>query len=104
MPVSTLYDTQPWRELRSRLLPGASCSLSGLAGECLGDLHVHHVTPLSEGGEAFPRENELVVLCARHHRLIHAWRRKQEPKRKSCPHNHRYEWARSECERRLNAA
>jgi hypothetical protein len=100
-----LYDTSRWRDLRSRALAqGASCQLSGLAGECLGPLHVHHRQPVSEGGSPFPRENELDVLCARHHRLVHAWRRKQEPQRKRCPHNHRYEWARQECERRLNAA
>lgn len=101
--MSQLYDTHPWRELRSRLLPGASCSLSGLAGECLGPLHVHHVTPVSDGGDPFPSENELVVLCARHHRLVHAWLRKQEPQRKRCPHKHRTRESREQCERRLNS-
>lgn len=103
MPVSTLYGTTRWRKYRSGVLSTDSeCALAHLAGDCLGALHVHHNPPLDEGGEPFPRENERVVLCARHHRLVHAWRRKKEPKRRTCPHNHRYDWARRECERRLN--
>lgn len=108
MPMSTLYDTQPWRDYRSRVLTDdASCAFEHLAGGCQGDLHVHHVTPLAEGGEAFPRENGVIVLCAAHHAWLHAWRRRKEEREKRwkrCPHQHRTRESREQCERRLNAA
>lgn len=104
--MGILYDTQPWRDYRSRVLSAdAECALAHLAGGCQGALHVHHVKPLAEGGPEFPCENGTAVLCARHHALVHAWRKKTDspPRRKRCSHNHRYDWARRECERKLNS-
>src|SRR5688572_3656651 len=101
--MSTLYESKPWREYRSRILSvDAECALAHLTGGCRGTLHVHHIEPIAEGGPEFPRENGVAVLCARHHSLVHSWRKRQEPQRKRCPHNHPYAWARLACEAKLN--
>jgi len=108
MPMSTLYDTKPWRDYRSHVLADdAECAFAHLAGNCRGALQLHHVDPLSEGGPAFPDEGGLVVLCAAHHAWLHAWRRRKaqnEREWKRCPHHHRTRESREQCERRLNAA
>ncbi len=103
--MPTLYETKPWREHRARVLARDSeCYLAGVAGECRGALHVHHVDPLSEGGPAFPDDVGLVVLCARHHTPVHDWRQRKEKTWKRCPHHHRTHEARQQCEARLNKA
>ena len=102
--MSLLYDTKPWREFRESVLDAnAECALAHLAGNCRGPLNLHHVDPLAEGGPAFPDEGGVAVLCARHHRLVHVWRSKDEKTRwKRCPHQHRTPESREQCERRLN--
>jgi hypothetical protein len=105
MPMSTLYDTKPWRDYRSHVLADdAECAFAHLAGNCRGVLQLHHVDPLAEGGPAFPDDGGLVVLCAAHHAWLHAWRRRKEKQWKRCPHSHRSRESREQCERRLNAA
>lgn len=103
--MATLYGTHRWRNYRSLVLADdAECAFARLAGNCRGALHVHHIHPVSQGGPEIPDEDGVVVLCNRHHALLHSWIRRQEPQYKTCPHNHRYAWAREQCERRLNAA
>ncbi len=101
--MSTVYDTQPWRDFRSRVRD-ADCALAHLVGGCEGPLHVHHVQPMAEGGPVFPTEDGVATLCARHHALVHSWRKRQEPRWKRCPHHHRTAESRRLCEERLNAA
>jgi hypothetical protein len=102
--MANLYDSHAWRKYRSSVLAeDAECAFAHLAGECQGALGVHHVKPLSEGGDPFPRDKDgVAILCARHHTLLHHWRKKQAPQWRRCTHNHRYAWAREECEARLN--
>lgn len=101
--MPNLYDTQSWRNYRSRVLTDdADCAFAHLAGGCEGALHVHHVHPVSEGGPAFPNRNGVVVLCATHHAMLHAWRRRKRTLWKRCPHRHRSADARRQCEMRLN--
>ena len=99
----SVYNAQHWRDL-----PRDYCSvdwlLSGAAGPCKGLIHHHHVDPTDPGSRT-------IQVCNAHHQKIHAvlrglraldeydsrpWRR--------CTHNHPYDHARRECERRLNAA
>lgn len=70
--------------------------------ECSGPVHLHHVHPLSAGGDAFGRT---VEVCRRHHPMLEALARRVygEPEWKTCPHQHRTREAREACERRLNA-
>lgn len=92
------YSTSAWRNLPR----DGDCELAALlGGECRGRLSLHHLTPLSEGGEAFP--DRLVLCCASHHRRLHAARERAEPKRRLCTHRHFYPGSREACERRLNA-
>ena len=100
----TLYDTRHWRKFRESVRADETeCALSVLAGPCQGDLHVHHIKPLAEGGELFPTEDGVAVLCARHHRMLHGFLNRQRDW-KTCPHTHRSREAREQCERRLNSA
>lgn len=102
--ATTLYDTSRWRAYRSRVLADdAECAFARIAGGCSGALHVHHIDPVSEGGAPFPTEDGRLVLCAAHHSWLHGWMRRKQPKWKRCTHNHRYAYARRDCERRLNS-
>jgi len=102
--MSTLYKTKPWRELRSRVIErDANCVFAGLAGDCRGILQVHHVHPVSEGGPEIPHEEDVVLVCGRHHRMLHGFLNRQQSWR-SCPHKHTSREARRLCEQRLNAA
>lgn len=102
--MSALYATKPWRELRSRVLStDADCYLSGIAGDCRGDLLVHHVIPVSDGGPEIPGDDGVRVLCKRHHSMLHGFLRRQASW-KRCPHQHRSLEARRLCEERLNRA
>lgn len=101
--MPTLYDTKPWRDLRESVLADdASCAFEGLAGECLGALHVHHIEPVAEGGEAIPSEDGVRLLCARHHRMLHVFLDMPLVEWKRCPHYHRTPAARERCEKRIN--
>lgn len=100
--MATLYDTKPWREFRARVREDAECHLSGIAGECRGTLHVHHIEPLSTGGVELPGEEGVVVLCAAHHRMVDSFLKRRR-RWKTCPHKHRTLEARRQCEKRLNA-
>ena len=101
--MPTLYDTKSWRDFRASVLEDAECYLSGIAGECRGALHVHHIDPLSAGGLELPGDDGVVVLCAAHHRMVDSFLKRRE-RWKTCPHKHRSHEARMQCEERLNRA
>lgn len=84
-----VYDRTDWRAL-PRVGECAGVDLFG--GECSGPAHLHHVDA----------EDRLLLLCARHHALLHGARRRARRWRR-CTHAHRYPGAREDCERRLNA-
>lgn len=106
----TVYDTTLWRIARLRALrrDGRRCSVARLlGGTCAGTLHVHHLHPLTNGGEPYALDN-LVTACAAHHPMLEALRRAvieklagvvPEPPR--CRHEHRTADAREQCERRM---
>ena len=97
MEHRSVYNRQSWRDL-----PRDYCAVHELldtaAGPCTGLIHHHHVDPLDP-------DSRTVQVCAGHHSRIHALLRglgSSRPRR--CTHTHRYDWARRECERRLNRA
>jgi hypothetical protein len=93
---STVYNTRSWRSL-----PRDYCVVSELlgdfAGPCRGLIHHHHVDPSDA-------DSRTVQVCSGHHPKIHAVLKGLGRPRRRCTHNHRYDHARRECERRLNAA
>jgi hypothetical protein len=95
MEHSAVYNTQAWREL-----PRSHCAvdllLGGAAGPCAGKIHHHHVDP----DDPYSRT---LQVCASHHPKLHAALRSLSRRPKRCTHQHRYDWARRECERRLNS-
>lgn len=96
--MQRVYDSPAWQQTRTRVLQRDPDCLFRNLGDCQGTLHVHHIQPLREQGDPLDEHN-LAVVCARHHRILEgvqrrAWRR--------CQHQHRYAFARLECERRLN--
>ena len=83
-----------------RGLPRDYCSvqllLGDAAGPCGGLIHHHHVDPLDP-------DSRTTQVCAVHHPKVHAVLRGLSTRReRRCTHNHRYDYARRECERRLN--
>lgn len=93
--ATSLYNRASWRS-RDR---DGTCAVSALVGgSCSGPLHLHHVTPLSAGGDF---DGPTVLVCARHHPMVEALARRSHRERR-CPHNHPYPGAREACERRLN--
>ena len=93
----TVYNTQRWRDL-----PRDYCVIDELfgdaAGPCAGLIHHHHVNPQDP-------DSRTVQVCASHHPRIHSLlRRFDAGEHRRCGHRHRYDHARRECERRLNAA
>lgn len=66
--VADVTQSQKWRKVREKALErdGRRCQ------ECGGDyeLHVHHITPLSEGGRPYDMDN-LKTLCRTCHRAKH---------------------------------
>lgn len=90
-----IYDRSSWRQIPRE----GECALSLLlGGECSGLLSLHHLTPLSEGGD----DEHLVLCCNRHHQLLHGARnRSQRPQERRCRHRHVYPGSREACERRL---
>jgi hypothetical protein len=106
--VPEIYRTPEWASARDAALArdNERCTVSRLfGGDCHSVLHVHHVTPVAEGGAPYELDN-LLTTCASHHPMLEGMRRyvlrKRAPRR--CPHNHRYPHAREECERRLAEA
>ena len=91
------YDLSSWRQIPRE----GECALSLLlGGPCSGPLALHHLTPLSEGGD----DEALVLCCASHHARLHAARRRVEPQPRRCRHRHPYPEGRQACEARLNRA
>jgi hypothetical protein len=95
-----------WENIRERILArDEGCNGRFLGGECSATLDVHHILPREEGGADV--EENLMVLCHRHHPMLEAIRRailKRRAPRRVCPHQHRYPGAREACERQLNRA
>jgi len=109
--TTVVYDTEQWELARERALrrDGYRCTVARLlGGRCSRTLDVHHIVPLSEGGDEFDLDN-LMTACHRHHPMVEALRRAILRARgqewKTCPHppgTHRYRGAREACERNLN--
>lgn len=94
--MSVVYDTRAWR----RLSRDGACALAELLPDaCSGELHRHHVQPISAGGDPL---GKTVLVCARHHPMLESLARKTLGW-KTCKHVHRSRGAREACERRLNA-
>ena len=96
---------ETWTETRARILArDQGCSGRFLGGTCVDPLDVHHILPREENGT--DADDNLMVLCHRHHPMLEALRRailsRRRPARKTCPHTHRTREARELCERRLN--
>jgi hypothetical protein len=74
----TLYSTAEWRRTRARAIERdrGTCTVSRLlGGRCSsGPLHVHHIIPLSEGGDPLDLDN-LGTSCSHHHPRWEALRR-----------------------------
>lgn len=105
--MDQLYRTPEWAEARDAALErdGRRCTVARLlGGPCHRTLDVHHLTPVAEGGDPFDLDN-LVTACHRHHPMLERMRRYllRAQARRRCGHAHRYDHARRECERRLNA-
>jgi hypothetical protein len=66
---------------------------------------VHHIQPVSDGGNPFRLDN-LATVCASHHPRWEALRRQvlkaREPRWRRCRHRHVSREARRLCEARLN--
>jgi hypothetical protein len=95
MTHTAVYNTSRWRGL-PRDYCIAEYLLGDAAGPCTGLIHHHHVDPTDP-------DSRTVQVCQAHHPKIHAILRGLAPRRRRCTHNHRYDHARRECERRLNA-
>ena len=100
------YNTSAWRALADQAIArdGARCNVGRLlGGDCSTHLHVHHLVPISEGGDPLPGIDGVITVCNVHHPQLEALRRyvmraRQPPR---CRHVHRYKQGRVECERRL---
>jgi hypothetical protein len=104
--MENIYSTPEWLDLaaRAKARDGHRCTVGRiLGGECRGDLHVHHIVPVEEGGPAIPDLGGVLTTCAGHHRALHSLRmfvaRRTRPKIRPCRHQHRYDIARRECRR-----
>lgn len=109
MTTVSVYSTLRWRRVRAQALArdGNRCTLGLLGGPCSSTLHVHHLTPVEDGGAAYDLDN-LVTACDRHHPMLEAFRRAlvrwtldEEPDPPRCRHYHRTDAARQECEARM---
>lgn len=95
---TTPYNTSKWRSLPR----DGVCAVGELLGaECEGKLALHHVHPLSAGGDDF---GQTVLVCARHHPMLEALARRVygQQEWKTCKHHHTSRASREACERRLN--
>jgi len=94
----SVYNRTSWRDL-----PRDYCAVKEILGEavgpCRGLIHHHHVDPTDP-------DSRTVQCCNSHHQKIHAVLRNlaSEVPVRRCTHHHRYDWARRECERKLNRA
>lgn len=105
--AADLYSTALWRVARTRALArdGNRCTVSCLlGGRCSLSLHVHHIEPVSDGGDLYGLDN-LATVCARHHPTWESLRRALLDERTGrtprCRHAHRTPEAREICERNL---
>lgn len=111
--MGDIYSTERWKRVRARALArdGHRCTVARLLGGTCSPpsepLHVHHITPLAEGGAAYDLDN-VGTSCAKHHPQWEALRRaivkRRRPAYKKCPHRHISAEARRLCEERLNRA
>lgn len=106
--ATSLYSTSRWQQTRAQALArdGNTCSVARLfRGACsTAPLHVHHIVPVSDGGDPFDLDN-LASTCSVHHPMWEAVRRvlaKQivegAPR---CGHHHTSAESRRLCEARL---
>lgn len=102
------YNTPEWLVARDLALErdDRTCTVASLlGGQCEGTLHVHHITPVEEGGALYELEN-LATVCAHHHPRWEALRRHvlaaRAPVWKRCHHKHTTSEGRRLCELRLN--
>ena len=51
---------------------GHDCMACGFKANHISQIDVHHLFPLSEGGERLTRITDVAVLCATCHRLAHS--------------------------------
>jgi hypothetical protein len=96
---------ESWENIRARIIDrDRACSGRFLGGPCSPLIDVHHIVPRDEGGT--DEDENLLALCHRHHPMLESMRRQILRRRgwKTCPHDHRYSWAREECEAKLNRA
>ena len=105
--MGSLYSTLRWRAARAAALrrDASRCAVGRwFGGDCDPILHVHHLTPVSEGGDPYGIDN-LLTVCRRHHPMLEGFRRAVArhagPVSPRCPHRHRTVEAREQCERRL---
>ena len=105
-----VYTDPRWQPFRTAVLQrdNHQCTVARLlGGDCHTTLHIHHLTPVSEGGAPFDPANATTV-CAIHHPQVEALRRalleRRLPARRRCRHTHPYRYGREECERRLTPA
>jgi hypothetical protein len=105
--MGSLYSTLRWRAARAAALrrDGNHCAVGRwFGGACDPILHVHHLCPVSDGGDPYALDN-LLTVCAAHHPMLEAFRarvtRHAAPAVPRCPHRHRTEDARRQCEARL---
>lgn len=100
-----VYDLAKWGETREAVLERDAhrCTIGTLVGgRCRGLLHVHHLIPVSEGGDPFDEDN-CITACAGHHPWVESARKViVDKRRKTCWHKHRTAESRAACERRLN--
>lgn len=107
--MHNVYSDTRWAKARDAAIHRDSgrCTVARLfGGDCHPTLHVHHVTPLAEGGAPYDLDN-LLTACQSHHPQLEAMRRYVLRQRKvpPCRHRHFYDHARREClERRLRQA
>jgi hypothetical protein len=108
--VENLYHTRAWADARAAALlrDGNRCTVARLlGGPCHRTLDVHHLVPANECSDPYDLDN-LVTTCRSHHVRLEAMRRyllrEREQHARRCPHYHRYDHARRECEARMNAA
>lgn len=100
---ASIYHSPAWAVARAAALvrDGQRCTVSRLlGGPCRGPLHVHHITPLSEGGSH--ALDNLGTACAYHHPTWEALRKALELARRPrrCHHRHTSAEARRICEAR----
>ncbi len=91
-----------WQAFRARVLvrDGNRCQIGHLlGGDCHPILDVHHLTPVSEGGDPYDIDNA-ITACHSHHPVLEGIRRRLNKPIPPCRHVHRYDHAREECRQR----